>query len=84
MALVGQLAPIEAALYARERGLTVITVSSLANAAVAKSGHSSGKKLSDLPSSMDATVIAGLQPCSDDRVGESTISGWNVSGVRRG
>ncbi len=30
-------APIEAALYAKERGLTVITVSSLANAAVAKS-----------------------------------------------
>ena len=41
-------APIEAALYAKERGLTVITVSSLANAAVAKATHSSGKKLSDV------------------------------------
>jgi uncharacterized phosphosugar-binding protein len=41
-------APIEAALYAKERGLTVITVSSLANAAAAKATHSSGKKLSDL------------------------------------
>ena len=41
-------APIEAALYAKERGLTVITVSSLANAAVAKATHSSGKKLSDI------------------------------------
>ncbi len=41
-------APIEAALYAKERGLTVITVSSLANAAVAKPTHSSGKKLSDV------------------------------------
>ncbi len=41
-------APIEAALYARERGLKVITVSSLANAAVAAATHSSGKKLSDL------------------------------------
>jgi uncharacterized phosphosugar-binding protein len=41
-------APIEAALYARERGLTVITVSSLANAAGATATHSSGKKLSDL------------------------------------
>jgi uncharacterized phosphosugar-binding protein len=41
-------APIEAALYATERGLKVITVSSLANAAVAKATHSSGKKLSDV------------------------------------
>jgi uncharacterized phosphosugar-binding protein len=41
-------APIEAALFAKERGLTVITVSSLANAAVAKPTHSSGKKLSDV------------------------------------
>ncbi len=41
-------APIEAALYAKERGLTVITVSSLANAAAAKATHSSGKKLSDV------------------------------------
>ena len=37
-------APIEAALYAKERGLTVITVSSLANAAVAKATHSSGQE----------------------------------------
>jgi uncharacterized phosphosugar-binding protein len=41
-------APIEAALYAKERGLTVITVSSLANARAAKATHSSGKKLPDL------------------------------------
>jgi len=41
-------APIEAALYAQERGLTVITVSSLANAAAAKATHSSGQKLSDV------------------------------------
>jgi uncharacterized phosphosugar-binding protein len=41
-------APIEAALYAKERGLNVITVSSLANAAVARATHSSGKKLSDI------------------------------------
>lgn len=41
-------APIEAALYARAKGLKVITVSSLANAAVTKATHSSGKKLSDL------------------------------------
>jgi uncharacterized phosphosugar-binding protein len=41
-------APIEAAMYARERGLKVITVSSLVNAAAAKPTHSSGKHLSDL------------------------------------
>jgi uncharacterized phosphosugar-binding protein len=39
-------APIEAALYAKERGLKVITVSSLANAA--KPTHSSGKRLADV------------------------------------
>lgn len=41
-------APIDAALYARERGLTVITVSSLANAATAKRTHSTGKALPDV------------------------------------
>jgi uncharacterized phosphosugar-binding protein len=41
-------APIEAALYAKERGLTVVTVSSLKNAAIAKATHSTGRKLSDV------------------------------------
>ncbi len=41
-------APIEAALYARERGLKVISVSSLANAAMATPTHSSGKRLTDV------------------------------------
>lgn len=41
-------APIEAALYAQERGLKVVTVSSMANAAVARPNHSSGKRLSDV------------------------------------
>lgn len=41
-------APIEAACYAKDKGLKVITVSSLANAATAQATHSSGKKLSDL------------------------------------
>jgi uncharacterized phosphosugar-binding protein len=41
-------APIEAALYAKEKGLKVITVSSLANAAAAPATHSSGKKLCDI------------------------------------
>jgi uncharacterized phosphosugar-binding protein len=41
-------APIEAAIYARERGTKVVTVSSHANARLGRRGHSSGKALSDL------------------------------------
>jgi uncharacterized phosphosugar-binding protein len=41
-------APIEAAAYARERGARVITVSSHANASVARRTHSSGKLLSEV------------------------------------
>lgn len=40
-------APIEVALEARERGLTVISVSSHQNARAGKASHSSGKTLSD-------------------------------------
>ncbi len=41
-------APIEAALYAKARGLKVVSVSSLANAAVARATHSSGKQLPEI------------------------------------
>lgn len=41
-------APIEAAIYARDRGTKVVTVSSLQNARVGKLGHSTGKGLPDL------------------------------------
>jgi uncharacterized phosphosugar-binding protein len=41
-------APIEAAMYAKNKGLTVVTVSSLANARTAKPRHSSGKVLPDI------------------------------------
>jgi len=41
-------APIEAALYAKERGLKVITVTSGENYKKASATHSSGKKLGDL------------------------------------
>jgi len=41
-------APIEAAQYARRHGTTVISVSSLANAATAPRSHSSGHALSEL------------------------------------
>jgi uncharacterized phosphosugar-binding protein len=41
-------APIEAALYVKEKGVKVISVSSMANAAVREATHSSGKKLCDV------------------------------------
>ena len=41
-------APIEAALYARQRGARVVTVSSLENARIASRSHSSGKALPDV------------------------------------
>jgi uncharacterized phosphosugar-binding protein len=41
-------APVEAAIYAKQKGLKVITVSSLANAAAMSATHSSGRKLSDI------------------------------------
>jgi uncharacterized phosphosugar-binding protein len=41
-------APIEAALYAKQRSLKVITVSSLANRGLNQATHSSGKQLPDL------------------------------------
>lgn len=41
-------APVEVALEAKAKGLTVISVSSHANARIAKATHSSGKKLSDI------------------------------------
>lgn len=41
-------APVEVALEARDRGLTVITVSSHENARMAKASHTSGKRLLDI------------------------------------
>jgi uncharacterized phosphosugar-binding protein len=41
-------APVETALYAKEKGLQVISISSLANAAAMVATHSSGRKLSDI------------------------------------
>ena len=41
-------APIEAASYAKKKGLKVVSVSSLANAKASKARHSTGKKLPDI------------------------------------
>lgn len=41
-------APIEAGLYARERGCTVIAVTSMANHEISEATHSTGRKLADV------------------------------------
>jgi len=51
--------PIELALEAKEKGLKVICVSSLANAAVAKRTHPSGKMLADIA---DIAIDNGIPP----------------------
>jgi uncharacterized phosphosugar-binding protein len=52
-------APIEAAIYARQRRASVVTVSSLANASLATRGHSSGKALPELA---DIAIDNCVQP----------------------
>jgi uncharacterized phosphosugar-binding protein len=77
-------APIEAALYARQRGATVVTVSSLANAGASKPGHSSGKALPELAdiaidncvAPEDAQVDIGLR----EKVGAaSTVAAVSIA-----
>jgi uncharacterized phosphosugar-binding protein len=41
-------APVEAAMYGKEKGLTVVAVTSLGNQKIAEATHSSGKKLIDV------------------------------------
>lgn len=62
-------APIEAALYAKERGLTVIAVTSAAHQRRATASHSSGKKLSDIAD----VVIDNCVPPEDALV---AVDGW--------
>jgi len=52
-------APVEAALYARKRGVKVVTVSSLENTRTVTRTHSSGKALSDLA---DIAIDNGVAP----------------------
>lgn len=74
-------APIEAALYAKARGLTAITVSSLANAEVAKVTHSTGKRLSDVA---DIAIDNCVEP-EDAQVDigrpEKVAAGSTIAGV---
>ncbi|NLG79122.1 MAG: SIS domain-containing protein [Firmicutes bacterium] len=64
-------APVEAALYARERGLPVVAVVSGENHRKAKPTHSSGKKLGDLADVMIDTHV----PLEDALV---RIDGFNI------
>jgi uncharacterized phosphosugar-binding protein len=64
-------APIEAALYAGERGLPVIAVTSVANLAVNAARHPSGKRLADVAD----VVIDNCAPPEDAVV---RIDGWKA------
>lgn len=64
-------APIEAALYARERGVPVIAVTSVANLAVNPASHPSGKRLAEVAD----VVIDNCAPPEDAVV---RIEGWKA------
>jgi len=74
-------APVEAALYARERGTPVISVSSLENARVSRATHSSGHALSDLAD----IAIDNCVPPEDAQVDvgrlESIAAGSTIAAV---
>lgn len=74
-------APIEAALYAKKRGLTVVTVSSFSNAQITKATHSSGRKLPDVA---DIAIDNCVEP-EDSQVDigfpEKIAAGSTMAGV---
>jgi uncharacterized phosphosugar-binding protein len=62
-------APVEAALYAKERGLKVVAVTSVANLAINEPKHSSGKRLADI-----ADIV--IDNCVEPIDAMVTIDGW--------
>ncbi|MDA8203421.1 MAG: SIS domain-containing protein [Chloroflexi bacterium] len=62
-------APVEVALYARERGLKVVAVTSAANLQLNRATHSSGKRLADV-----ADVV--IDNCVDPIDSMVEIDGW--------
>lgn len=74
-------APIEAAVYARERGLKVISVSSLANAAVSKPTHSLGKSLPDVADIAIDNCVAPEDSQVDIGRPEKVAAGSTMAGV---
>lgn len=74
-------APIEAALYAKRKGVTVITVSSLENARTMTSGHSSGKALSDMADIAIDNCVAPEDSQVDIGRPERIAAGSTMAGV---
>jgi uncharacterized phosphosugar-binding protein len=74
-------APIDAARYARARGLVVITVSSHANAAVARPTHSSGERLCDVASIAIDNCIAPEDSQVDVGRVEKLAAGSTIAAV---
>jgi uncharacterized phosphosugar-binding protein len=72
-------APIEAGLYARERGCAVIAITSVRNHDVSKATHSSGKKLADLADIVIDNCIAPEDSLIDIGVEEKVAAGSTVS-----
>lgn len=75
-------APVEAAMYAKNKGCKVIAVTSLANASKSKPTHSSGKKLSDVAD----VVIDNCVPPEDslvelDGLKEPVAAGSTVAAI---
>ncbi len=64
-------APVEVALYAHERGLKVVAVTSGANLALNRATHSSGKRLADV-----ADVV--IDNCVDPIDSMVEIDGWSA------
>ncbi|HWE63701.1 MAG TPA: sugar isomerase domain-containing protein, partial [Chloroflexota bacterium] len=75
-------APIEVAMEAKKRGLSVVAVTSLANAAQAKATHSSGKRLADVA---DITIDNCVPPqdalISIDGVSTPVAAGSTVTAI---
>lgn len=74
-------APVEAALAAKKKGLTVISVSSLANLGAAKITHSSGKALSDAADIAIDNCVPPEDALVDVGVKEKVAAGSTMAAV---
>lgn len=74
-------APIEVALEAKKRGLTVVTVSSHANARVTEATHSSGKRLSDVADIPIDNCVPPEDALVDIGMKEKVAAGSTMSAV---
>lgn len=74
-------APVEAAMYAKDKGLTVVTISSLANAKIAPAKHSTGKKLPDLADIAIDNCVAPEDAQVDIGQPENVAAGSTIGAV---